>query len=259
MEVTEIILLVAGGLIFILSFFIPDIKYAAGSSSRFSESEIRELVSRELESMKSHVDEMAEESVAETMEKTERALERLSNEKIMAVNEYSDTVLTEIHKNHEEAVFLYDMLNQKYTALKNTLADVNSAVKEAETSARYLQRLKEETGGIMGEASGNRVDEGFPKLESEQGRNSNVGIEAGGKRVLEADAGKTTVLQPLTGNSAVNLDLEEEQADSNPECNHNDKILQLYKQGKSAVVIARELGLGIGEVKLVIDLFRNQS
>lgn len=32
-------------------------------------------------------------------------MERLTNEKIMAVNEYSDTVLEEINKNHKEAVF----------------------------------------------------------------------------------------------------------------------------------------------------------
>ena len=37
--------------------------------------------------------------------------------------------------------------------------------------------------------------------------------------------------------------------------NSNEKILELHKAGKSNMAIARELGLGIGEVKLVIDLF----
>ena len=36
--------------------------------------------------------------------------------------------------------------------------------------------------------------------------------------------------------------------------NHNEEILRLYKEGKSNVAIAKELGLGVGEVKLVIDL-----
>ena len=35
-------------------------------------------------------------------------MDRITNEKMMAINEDSDTVMTEIHKNHEEAVFLYD-------------------------------------------------------------------------------------------------------------------------------------------------------
>ena len=37
--------------------------------------------------------------------------------------------------------------------------------------------------------------------------------------------------------------------------NNNDEILRLHREGKSKVAIAKELGLGVGEVKLVIDLF----
>ena len=38
--------------------------------------------------------------------------------------------------------------------------------------------------------------------------------------------------------------------------NNNDRILRLYKEGYSNVDIAKELGLGVGEVKLVINLFK---
>ena len=41
--------------------------------------------------------------------------------------------------------------------------------------------------------------------------------------------------------------------------NHNQMILKKYKEGKSAVEIAKELGLGVGEVKLVIGLFREEE
>ena len=34
-----------------------------------------------------------------------------------------------------------------------------------------------------------------------------------------------------------------------------EKILELYKSGKSIREISRELGMGQGEVKLVIDLY----
>ena len=37
--------------------------------------------------------------------------------------------------------------------------------------------------------------------------------------------------------------------------NSNERILELHKAGKSNMAIAKELGLGIGEVKLVIDLY----
>ena len=37
--------------------------------------------------------------------------------------------------------------------------------------------------------------------------------------------------------------------------NNNDKILELHRLGMSEVAIAKELGLGVGEVMLVIGLF----
>ncbi len=45
-----------------------------------------------------------------------------------------------------------------------------------------------------------------------------------------------------------------EELTANDPASQNRQILEMHKQGKSNMVIARELGLGIGEVKLVIDL-----
>ena len=41
--------------------------------------------------------------------------------------------------------------------------------------------------------------------------------------------------------------------------NSNERILSLHEAGMSNVAIAKELGLGVGEVKLVIDLFEGAS
>ena len=132
MEIMEIVLLIAGGVIFILSFLIPGGKEtASGQSAEQAKKEISDMVGAEMEKVRGHVDDVVDEAVTYATEKTERALERLTNEKIMAVNEYSDTVLAEIHKNHEEAMFLYDMLNNKHVNLKNTVSEVNRTVKEA--------------------------------------------------------------------------------------------------------------------------------
>lgn len=242
MEMIEIILLIAGGVIFILSFFIPDRKGAAGGA-QLSESEVRELVGRELEALRSQVDEMVEESVEEAMEKTERSLERLSNEKIMAVNEYSDTVLKEIHKNHEEAVFLYDMLNNKHSALKNTMADVGNAVKGAEEMIRSLEQ-KARTHTAAEEDTADDAD-AWKRL-------------AGGVHGAATEQGRKGAVRTEPEGEAVGAQPPEGQEGDSPESNNNDRILRLYKQGKSAVAIARELELGIGEVRLVIDLFRRE-
>ena len=230
----EIILLVAGGLIFILSFFIPDKKGAAGSLGHSAENEVKERVSRKMESLRSHMDEVVEEAVTYAMEKTERSLERLTNEKIMAVNEYSDTVLTEIHKNHEEAVFLYDMLNNKHTSLKNTASEINAAVREAEGAMLSLEQMlaeRSDTVKGIGEApSWNLPEAAYDGQAAEQESIEYAGPEQ-----------------------------DEWSEDGSQEYNNNEKILRLYKQGKSALMIAKELELGIGEVSLVIDLFRKQA
>ncbi|MCM1189545.1 MAG: DUF6115 domain-containing protein [bacterium] len=239
MEAIEIILLVAGGIIFILSFLIPEKKStASGRTESLAREEISELVKQEMESVRNHVDDVVEESVAYAMEKTERSLERLSNEKIMAVNEYSDTVLAEIHRNHEEAMFLYDMLNSKHTNLKNTVSEVNRTVKEAEEKVTGFRKLAPEVLAQNAVKTVGKAEEAAVPSE-EQSRRKEKPAERMPEPELQNGAGARQDAGAGGGNS-------------------NERILRLHRQGKSKVAIARELGLGVGEVKLVIDLFQNQ-
>ncbi len=53
----------------------------------------------------------------------------------------------------------------------------------------------------------------------------------------------------------VEEDLEEEFAEGE---NSNAIILEMHKNGSSILEIAKQLGLGVGEVKLVIDLYRGE-
>ena len=243
METMEIVLLIVGGIIFILSFFIPEKKGSvSGQTRELAKEEIAELVNREMVSVRGHVDDVVDEAVTYAMEKTERSLERLSNEKIMAVSEYSDTVLAEIHKNHEEAMFLYDMLNSKHVNLKNTVSEVNRTVKEAEETVTSFQRLTPEA---VNEA---KVQKPVPKTAP---KNAGSGAD---KPQKEPKQRKTEAADEQERAGRVSF-LQETDADGR---NSNERILELYKQGKSKVAIAKELGLGVGEVKLVIDLFNNQ-
>lgn len=91
-----------------------------------------------MKTVRAQVQDKVEETSEDVVEKAERSLERLTNEKIMAVNEYSDTVLQEIHKNHEEAMFLYDMLNNKHANIKDTVSKVDKAVKAAEDKVKAI-------------------------------------------------------------------------------------------------------------------------
>lgn len=214
MSIWAIVLLVIGAVLVVASFVLPERKSEkTGVIQALEKREIEEAVAMEMENIKSHVDEVVEEAIEYAMEKTERSLERLSNEKIMAVSEYSDTVLSEIHRNHEEVMFLYDMLNDKHKNLKNTVTEVNKTVKEAKEATKK----QKETEPV----------ENFQRLT---------------QNVVAAEPEKIEI-----------VDLEQAE-----EANNNEKILMLHKIGVPAVEIAQQLGLGVGEVKLVIELYQNE-
>lgn len=322
MEITEIVLLVAGGIIFILSFLIPDKKDEVSEQSKeLVQGEIADMVSREMESVRGQVDGVVEEAVIYAMEKTERSLERLSNEKIMAVNEYSDTVLAEIHKNHEEAMFLYDMLNSKHNNLKDTVSLINRTVKEVEEKINSLQEMTSvSTVQQVRPAAERTAERSAVQRMAQQTAQSATAVPSALEKLASFAAqrtARTTTAVPLTSVPAASISvpvsstlisaapapvpvtnipvskasapvpvtavpvpsasapvtvtsvpvpaanaaagrvsfLQEKAADGR---NNNERILELYRLGKSKVAIAKELGLGVGEVKLVIDLFRNQ-
>lgn len=294
MEITEIVLLAAGGIIFILSFLIPDKKGETSEQSKeLVRDEIADMVGREMESIRDQVDGVVEEAVTYAIEKTERSLERLSNEKIMAVNEYSDTVLAEIHKNHEEAMFLYDMLNSKHNNLKNTVSEVNRTVKEVEERVSSLREMTSVSTVQQAEPTAERTTErSAVQQTARQSAQSATAVPSALEKLASFAAqrtARTTTAVPLTSVPAAGVSvpvspilvpaapapvqvtkipvpaaataagrvsfLQEKAADGR---NNNERILELYRLGKSKVAIAKELGLGVGEVKLVIDLFRNQ-
>lgn len=300
MEITEIILLAAGGIIFILSFLIPEGRREVSEQSKdLAKEEIADMVGREMESIRGHVDDVVEEAVTYAMEKTERSLERLSNEKIMAVSDYSDTVLSEIHKNHEEAMFLYDMLNSKHTNLKNTVSEVNRTVKEAEEKVGSISRLADaaavvqlqrpvETGleraavrpvGVREQAASVQPAS-MPALSGGPSSglasfaapvssiapsytaaapvpSASVPAEAVPLASMPASSVPLASMSlPTAVSAAGRVSFLQEGAQDGR--NNNDRILELYRHGKSKVAIAKELGLGVGEVKLVIDLFQHQ-
>ena len=81
---------------------------------------------------------------------TDDKLSELSNEKIMGMSEYSDQVLDKIEKNHAEAVFLYDMLNEKQEEMKQLVADMDSIRADLHNeSALEYQKLKEQEKELL--------------------------------------------------------------------------------------------------------------
>jgi hypothetical protein len=273
MSLFEIVLLLCGGIIFVLSFLVPVSKQEVEDETRdMAKEEIKKLVTEEMEGVKSHVDDAVDEAVEYAMEKTERSLERLSNEKIMAVSDYSDTVMQEIHKNHEEVMFLYDMLNDKHTNLKDTVAQVNKTVKTVEEKTKEAEAavssIKELNNSSVEEEKQELplTDIVYVEHEEKPKASEEAKPKAKAKSQPKTQSPSKTQTQTKTQHTAkpkTTVQPEEEpqsdipnDAENSDKKNRNDEILELHRQGKSNVAIARQLGLGVGEVKLVIDLYK---
>lgn len=241
MNIMEIVLLIIGVIVFVVSFLIPNGKGDTLAHDReMARDEINDLVVKELERIRSQVDDTIEEAIEYSMEKTERSLERISNEKIMAVNEYSETVLGQINKSQQEIMFLYDMLNAKHDNLKNTATEVEQKVRAAEIASREVEAVTREAEMALRET------------------------EAATQMARQVVAPAFQVLQAGTAETDAELGQKEEKEQQELQgtenySNKNDKILELHRQGRSDVAIAKQLDLGVGEVKLVIDLFKGSN
>ena len=232
MGILEIVLLIAGIIIFTGSFFLPlGGEKDTGIDQKAAKEEIHGLVEEEMNNVRSKMQDKMEETSEDAVEKAERDLERLTNEKIMAVNEYSDTVLQDIHKNHEEVMFLYDMLNSKHANIKDTVSKMDKAVKAAENKTVENKTAENKTA------------------ENKAAADKTAGTMAEEKT---ADTSQTESLIQPENSPEIGFMGETVQEGQN----NNEKILEMHRQGKSTVAIAKELGLGVGEVKLVIDLYK---
>lgn len=146
MSVIEIVLIIIGAGIFLLGYFLPAGRKDADEEVQLiSEAEIRKLVEGETETVREKVSDIVDETIGYSIEKTERAMERVANEKIMAINEYSDTVLEEINKNHKEVTFLYDMLNDKHETLMADIGEVSQVTDEIRQTVRDAEITAQET------------------------------------------------------------------------------------------------------------------
>lgn len=236
MTALEVCLIVVGIAAIAISYFISD-KNADERMQKaveklvLSEETKQSLMQQTRDTVEKTLNGMSEEIA----EKAEIQLEKLSNEKIMAVHDYSDTVLDEIGKNHNEVMFLYSMLDDKGKEVKNT-------VREAQKTVKSMHGIKRAQDSQMEQLS-NKTEQNSEKDKKEKNEAKTLPGKTEGNHVLSKEGEYRSVEEGK----------QEEPVKS--EDKKRDAIIELYEQGKSNIEIAKELGLGMGEVKLVISLY----
>jgi hypothetical protein len=235
MNPIEIVLIIIGIIIIIVSCVIVDqsqkvqnqmtLKSLSSVEDKLSEDDKKQLMDK----LKELLAEVREDAIL----RTEDTLSKISNEKIIAVNEFADQIMEKIKRNHEEVVFLYNMLNDKEKELKLTVREIDSSKKNVQDilniktdgeKRQTIKNVKTQTATIThGQAHSLQIEKS----------------EIPSTRAMESSSELSTV--------------------SGPNSNNNTQILALYAQGRTVVEISKLLGLGQGEVKLVIDLYKGKK
>ncbi len=221
----QISLLVIGIVFLVGSFFVSEKLSSSDVQEiqKLGEKEIKVLLEKEMKAAESKLEEMAKDKIDEKIESFAVETDKELNNKIMSISEYSDTVLDSMNKSHNEIMFMYEMLNekqQKVTDLTKELGLMQSAVTQMEAS----------------------IDD---KIEQ---------VEAMSQKAVELE------MPENIGVSEEDSSLQDEFEAYNEnehagEGNRNDEIIKLYNEGLSEIEIAKQMGKGLGEVKLVLGLF----
>ena len=254
MGVTEIVMLICGIAFLILSFFVGN-----STSSQHPEDTDADLFSVEkLAEIKKTLETELEEKADELVEDAQNKLATTSNETIISVDEFSRQTLERINHNHEEVVFMYNMLQTKEEELKKQQEEIRRTFDELE---KKKEEVKSEVLAVV-PPSGSGIEMARKKKTVKVTEDNAAGkpesVQSSVRKTVRSGTKKPEKesMASVLPSSVVDMPAERsvDSSESN-EDNKTAKILELYQKKKSVLEISKTLGLGQGEVKLVIDLY----
>lgn len=231
------ILLLIGVVFMIGSFFVTE-KLSPSELNQIaelSEEELKRIIDRGLKNAETRIEDAIDEQVDQSSEKVDRSLEKVTNDKIMAISEYSDTVIESMNKTHNEIMFLYSMLNDKHTELTGMAAD--------------LQRLAADVRSLEEKAP----------LTAPRAASERAAAVSAASAVTPVPVETADTTERETAAAPAEQKEEMPETEETKQEGLHAEILKLKKLGMTEVQIAKKLGIGIGEVRLVNGLYRGES
>lgn len=231
------ILLLIGVVFMIGSFFVTE-KLSPSELNQIaelSEEELKRIIDRGLKNAETRIEDAIDEQVDQSSEKVDRSLEKVTNDKIMAISEYSDTVIESMNKTNNEIMFLYSMLNDKHTELTGMAAD--------------LQRLAADVRSLEEKAP----------LTAPQAASERAAAVSAASAVTPVSVETADTTERETAAAPAEQKEEMPETEETKQEGLHAEILKLKKLGMTEVQIAKKLGIGIGEVRLVNGLYRGES
>ncbi|MBE5941072.1 MAG: hypothetical protein E7264_00895 [Lachnospiraceae bacterium] len=288
MTITIIIMIIIGIIICITSFFVTE-KISSKEENLHNLMSIDDdyaFSERELRIIRRKIEDVIANQAKDILYETNESLANMANEKTMALGDYAVAVCEQIEKNHKEVMFLYSMLDDKQKDIMKTVRIVNDANKEAKDALEQARKLEVERPYTY--MPSDQMNLEYSRMEQALQETAQETVQASNIENVQVDIEQTetidesTVIEekPLETEALeeetieVNLDsvddvfsqLDDTELDFDKEFeeefkengNSNDIILQMHRNGNSILEIAKQLGLGVGEVKLVIDLYQGE-
>ena len=215
-------------------------------------------------------------------------MSEIANDKMLAITDMSGQLIEKIEQNHKEVIFLYDMLNEKSDYLKDFSAKIDGLRHELEREEERIKALNNDIDDKLVKVKEVRqtviAKPGNPvAAKQEKSRRVPTGIEQARVAVkpdeVPAQAKNLVKMKkevediPSDINDIFEADERDifkdaevpeiteeiDEIDLSPEITEelstNDKILKMHSEGKSVMEISKELGMGQGEVQLILGLY----
>lgn len=218
-------------------------------------------------------------------------MSELTNNKMFAINEMCGQLIEKIEQNHKEVIFLYDMLNEKSDNLKDFSAKVEGLRKELENEEKRIKALghdlddkivkvKEVRQTVITRPVAdvpsktvpkkNTTKEETVKTQAQEVEIQTEDIPTQAEALVKLQKTQELVAKPepvvkeakpekepakITETASVVSDRSEEEIKEMSELSTNDRILLMKEEGKSVIEISKALGMGQGEVQLILGLY----
>ncbi len=279
MSVYEVLILLAGLIFFVASFFFGGKKSAGEEVDTDAEiRKIKEAAVLHEGEIREQLNALLSQECGTAIDDVKEKLSEISNDKIMAVDEYAGQVLARIENNNQSVVFLYDMLQKKEDEMKSTMNKMEQTRRENRELFDRLEELKQAKARVASrnaakqagakQKAGNEVLKQTKSGQAEKDVALANGENLAGHETQEAEGTAHEAVSDLSHTQAEALtkiphsmpgeDLEQEQekeegATAQPD--RQEQVLALYRENISVKDISKKLAMGQGEVKLIIDLY----
>lgn len=241
MTVFDVSMVILGLVLIGVSFFFTEKAASKGKKDEMTNS-IKGLDEDRLLAIQNTVEDNLVKISEAIVVKTENNLNKVTNEKIMAISDYSEQIIEKIEQNHMEVVFLYNMLNEKETSLKENFCRNENSNKDDNYYNKENQTTNKDSIGS--------------ELDNQTDSNNSTDVDNHKNPTKDIQGINDDEAAMLVGN--MDYSHHEHEFTEEDKQNNNQEIIKLYAEGKSITEIAKTLDLGKGEVSFVLNLYKQK-